>query len=276
MTLASGEKATLAMCYLPQRDRIACTLVKPGKRSAMGLGGVDPATGLADKNAFLEAAAKNAGGTGTLALVNLPGLSEACASLSPPDASALMSAIGERVKAMDTLIVSISTGQDAQAAAALAATRLATLEAVLFDAQRAVAGTLAVDQRRAQSRALGLVSAAALCSILLVIIFRRRSEAARSHEAARLATESSERRFRALTEQQEAWALEHGYKEMVVKTKNKFYEMRGTLDHLHFEVVLYERNLADNAESKVYLSKKIVPELLRRHRSSRTVVQATL
>ena len=67
MTLASGEKATLAMCYLPQRDRIACTLVKPGKRSAMGLGGVDPATGLADKNAFLEAAAKNTGGTGTLA-----------------------------------------------------------------------------------------------------------------------------------------------------------------------------------------------------------------
>ncbi|MBZ5524570.1 MAG: hypothetical protein LAP21_20210, partial [Acidobacteriia bacterium] len=38
--------------------------------------------------------------------------------------------------------------------------------------------------------------------------------------------------FRALTEQQEAWAIAHGFDEIVVKTKNKFYEMRGTLDHL--------------------------------------------
>jgi GNAT superfamily N-acetyltransferase len=82
--------------------------------------------------------------------------------------------------------------------------------------------------------------------------------------------------FRALTEQQELWASEQGFDEIVVKTKNKFYEMRGTLDHLRFEVVKYERNLADNAESKVYLSKKVHPELLRRHRSQRTVVQATL
>jgi len=82
--------------------------------------------------------------------------------------------------------------------------------------------------------------------------------------------------FRALTEQQEHWAIEHGFNEVVVKTKNKFYEMRGTLDHLRFEVVKYERNAHDNAESKVYLSKKLVPELLDRHRSARTVVQATL
>jgi hypothetical protein len=82
--------------------------------------------------------------------------------------------------------------------------------------------------------------------------------------------------FRALTEQQELWAIEHGFNEIVVKTKNRFYEMRGTLDHLHFEVIKYERNAADNAESKVYLSKKIVPELLTRHRSAKTVVQATL
>jgi hypothetical protein len=60
MILASGEKATLAMYYLPQRDRIACTLVKPGPRSALGLGGIDAATGLADKIAFLEAAAPSA------------------------------------------------------------------------------------------------------------------------------------------------------------------------------------------------------------------------
>jgi hypothetical protein len=82
--------------------------------------------------------------------------------------------------------------------------------------------------------------------------------------------------FRALTEQQEHWAVENGFDEIVVKTKNRFYDMRGTLDHLRFEVVKYERNVADNAESKVYLSKKLTPELLERHRSSRTVVQATI
>jgi hypothetical protein len=81
--------------------------------------------------------------------------------------------------------------------------------------------------------------------------------------------------FRALTEQQELWAIEQGFDEIVVKTKNKFYEMRGTLDHLRFEVVKYERNALDNAESKVYLSKKLLPEILRRHRSAKTVVQVT-
>jgi len=82
--------------------------------------------------------------------------------------------------------------------------------------------------------------------------------------------------FRALTEQQEAWAIEQGFDEIVVKTKNKFYEMRGTLDHLRFEVVKYERNLSDNAESKVYLSKKLHSEVLGTNRSTKTVVQATL
>jgi GNAT superfamily N-acetyltransferase len=82
--------------------------------------------------------------------------------------------------------------------------------------------------------------------------------------------------FRALTEQQEAWAIAQGFDEIVVKTKNKFYEMRGTLDHLRFEVVKYERNAGDNAESKVYLSKKLHPEVLGTHRSTKTVVQATL
>jgi hypothetical protein len=81
--------------------------------------------------------------------------------------------------------------------------------------------------------------------------------------------------FRALTEQQEVWAIEQGFNEVVVKTKNKFYEMRGTLDHLRFEVVKYERNATDNAESKVYLSKKLMAEMLHRHRSARTIVQAT-
>jgi hypothetical protein len=80
--------------------------------------------------------------------------------------------------------------------------------------------------------------------------------------------------FRALTEQQELWAIEQGFDEIVVKTKNKFYDMRGTLDHLRFEVVKYERNLSDNAQSKVYLSKKLSAEVLDAHRSAKTVVQA--
>jgi GNAT superfamily N-acetyltransferase len=79
--------------------------------------------------------------------------------------------------------------------------------------------------------------------------------------------------FRALTEQQELWAIENGFDEIVVKTKNKFYDMRGTLDHLRFEVVKYERNAMDNAESKVYLSKKLLPETITTHRSAKTVVQ---
>ncbi len=82
--------------------------------------------------------------------------------------------------------------------------------------------------------------------------------------------------FRALTEQQELWAIDQGFDEIVVKTKNRFYDMRGTLDHLRFEVVKYERKAADNAESKVYLSKKLLPEIVRKHRSAKTVVQATL
>jgi len=79
--------------------------------------------------------------------------------------------------------------------------------------------------------------------------------------------------FRALTEQQELWAIEQGFDEIVVKTKNKFYDMSGTLDHLRFEVVKYERNAADNAESKVYLSKKLLPEMISTHRSKKAVVQ---
>jgi len=77
--------------------------------------------------------------------------------------------------------------------------------------------------------------------------------------------------FRALTEQQEEWAIENGFDEILVKTKNRFYEMRSTLDHLHFNVVKYEPH-ADNQESKVYLSKKLGQEVLDAHRSKRQVV----
>jgi len=81
-------------------------------------------------------------------------------------------------------------------------------------------------------------------------------------------------RYRALTEQQEEWAHAHGFHELVVKTKNRFYEMRATLDHLNFDVVKFQRHLRDNRESKVYLSKKIGAEVLGKHQTSRSVVEA--
>ncbi len=80
--------------------------------------------------------------------------------------------------------------------------------------------------------------------------------------------------YRALTEQQEEWAHGNGYSEMVVKTKNMFYAMRGTLDHLHYDVIKFEPHRTDNRESKVYLSKKIAAEVLRQHQTSRSVVDA--
>jgi GNAT superfamily N-acetyltransferase len=79
--------------------------------------------------------------------------------------------------------------------------------------------------------------------------------------------------FRALTEESEAWAYNAGFHEIVVKTKNKFHEMRSTLDHLRFEVVKFERHTGDNCESKVYLSRKLDASVLDAHRSARTVVQ---
>ncbi len=80
--------------------------------------------------------------------------------------------------------------------------------------------------------------------------------------------------FRALTEEQETWAMHCGFQEILVKTKNCFYEMRGTLDHLHFDVIKYEADPTDNRESKVYLSKRLGQHVLDAHQSLRTVVRA--
>jgi hypothetical protein len=79
--------------------------------------------------------------------------------------------------------------------------------------------------------------------------------------------------FRALTEEQEVWAVAQGYDEIVVKTKNRFYDMRGTLDSLQFNVVKFEP-AADRLESKVYLSKRLGPGVLDAHRSRRQVLRA--
>ncbi len=80
--------------------------------------------------------------------------------------------------------------------------------------------------------------------------------------------------YRALTEQQEEWAHAHRYHELVVKTKNRFYGMRATLDHLSFDVIKFQRHLRDNKDSKVYLSKKIAADVLRQHQTTRSVVEA--
>jgi GNAT superfamily N-acetyltransferase len=80
--------------------------------------------------------------------------------------------------------------------------------------------------------------------------------------------------FRALTEESEAWAHACGFHEVVVKTKNRFYDMRGTLDQLEFNVIKYEVHPTDNRESKVYLSKPLTSDVLRAHTSTRTVVVA--
>ena len=79
--------------------------------------------------------------------------------------------------------------------------------------------------------------------------------------------------FRALTDESEAWALANGFEEIVVKTKNRYYDMRAVLDQLQFNVVKYEPAI-DNSESKVYLSKLLPAEIVRGHRSRRTVVRA--
>ena len=76
--------------------------------------------------------------------------------------------------------------------------------------------------------------------------------------------------FRALTEEQEVWALGQGYDEVIVKTKNRYYDMRGTLDSLQFNVIKVEP-APDPLESKVYLSKKLGTFVLDGHRGKRTL-----
>lgn len=79
--------------------------------------------------------------------------------------------------------------------------------------------------------------------------------------------------FRALTEEQEAWAVANGFDEVIVKVKNAYYSMRATLDRLGYDVIKLERHDADIRESKVYLSKRLGSEVLRSHQSTRSVVR---
>ena len=103
VTLASGEKATLSLCCLPPNEHISCTLVRSGSRNTMAIG-TDTETGLADRKTFLSAASQSAGGEGTIALVNVPDLSDIYAKLSQNAAANLMAEIGASVSAMDVTI----------------------------------------------------------------------------------------------------------------------------------------------------------------------------
>ena len=79
--------------------------------------------------------------------------------------------------------------------------------------------------------------------------------------------------FRALTEEQEVWAIENGFDEIVVKTKNRFYEMRSALAQLQFDVIRFVPHPVENGESKVFLSKRLGQHVIDSHRSRRSVVR---
>ena len=70
----------------------------------------------------------------------------------------------------------------------------------------------------------------------------------------------------------EVWAHASGFEEVVVKTKNRYYDMRAVLAQLQFNVVKHEPHPTDTAEAKVYLSKLLAADL--GHRSVRNVVHA--
>jgi hypothetical protein len=79
--------------------------------------------------------------------------------------------------------------------------------------------------------------------------------------------------FRALTEEQEVWALDNGFDEILVKTKNRFYDMRGTLAQLQFDVIRFVPHPVDSGESKVFLRKRLGQHVIDAHRSRRSVVR---
>jgi hypothetical protein len=79
--------------------------------------------------------------------------------------------------------------------------------------------------------------------------------------------------FRALTEEQEAWALGNGFDEILVKTKNKFYEMRAALAQLHYHVVRFVPSTTSAGESKLFLSKRLGQHVLDTHRSRRSLTR---
>jgi hypothetical protein len=79
--------------------------------------------------------------------------------------------------------------------------------------------------------------------------------------------------FRALTEEQEVWAMANGFDEILVKTKNRFYEMRAALAQLSFNVIRFVPHHRDDADSKIFLRKQLGQHVLDAHRSQRSVIR---
>jgi hypothetical protein len=78
--------------------------------------------------------------------------------------------------------------------------------------------------------------------------------------------------FRAITEQQEVWALANGFDEIIVKTKNRYFDMRAALASLQFNVIKVEMTGHDDPlDAKVYLSKRLAPSVLDAHRAPKQV-----
>jgi len=78
--------------------------------------------------------------------------------------------------------------------------------------------------------------------------------------------------FRAITEQQEIWALALGFDEIIVKTKNRYFDMRAALASLQFNVIKVEMAENDDPQdAKVYLSKRLAPSVLDAHRAPKQV-----
>jgi hypothetical protein len=77
--------------------------------------------------------------------------------------------------------------------------------------------------------------------------------------------------FRALTEEQEVWALENGFDEIIVKTKNRYYEMRSALAQLAFDVIRFVPHPVETGESKVFLSKRLGQHVIDSHRFRRSL-----
>jgi len=93
LTLVGGSDANLSMFRLPDNGgAISCTLARPGGPQAERPQ-IDPVSGLANREGFL-AAAENAAPGDMLTLVDVPGLTDLCAGLSPENADRLLERIG--------------------------------------------------------------------------------------------------------------------------------------------------------------------------------------
>ncbi|MDE2184260.1 MAG: EAL domain-containing protein [Alphaproteobacteria bacterium] len=95
LTLANGKQANVTMFRLPDNgDRISCTISGSDGPTPMGSTTNDAATGLATREAFIDAAAGSASPDDTLTLVNLPSLPQVCARLPTEQSRSLLEALG--------------------------------------------------------------------------------------------------------------------------------------------------------------------------------------